>query len=117
MSELTGGTGLIFDDFTSIDADCAIDLLTQSNEDLPLCTSDNISVRLLDSANLLPINSSCAAEDSGPAFSLPAYSPLEALSAFQGSDVNGEWTLTVTDSSSGETGVLNSWSIFFRVDR
>ena len=117
LNEVTGGRDLFLNDFLSIDADCAFDLLTQSNEDLPLCTSDNISVRLLDSANLLPINSSCAAEDSGPAFSLTAYSPLEALSAFQGSDVNGEWTLTVTDSSSGETGVLNSWSIFFRVDR
>ena len=117
MNELTGGRDLFLNDFLSIDTDCLSELLTQSNEDLPLCTSDNISVRLLDSANLLPINSSCAAEDSGPAFSLPAYSPLEALSAFQGSDVNGEWTLTVTDSSSGETGVLNSWSIFFRVDR
>ena len=42
LSELIGGTGLIFDGFTSIDADCAVDLLTQSNEDLPLCTSDNI---------------------------------------------------------------------------
>ena len=55
--------------------------------------------------------------DSVEAYPLPSYFPLESLAAFQGDDLNGTWTLTVTDSETGDTGVLNGWGIVFNIDR
>lgn len=37
--------------------------------------------------------------------------PAEALSAFVGESVDGAWTLTVTDNSAGDDGVLNEWCL------
>ncbi|MGH9800961.1 MAG: proprotein convertase P-domain-containing protein, partial [Blastocatellia bacterium] len=37
----------------------------------------------------------------------------EALSAFQGENPNGTWTLTITDDLAGDVGMLNSWSLEF----
>ncbi len=39
------------------------------------------------------------------------YRPEEALSAFDGLDPNGLWTLEITDDASGDTGTLVSWSL------
>lgn len=39
------------------------------------------------------------------------YTPVESLSAFEGEDPNGTWTLTVSDNAAEDTGTLNSWSI------
>jgi subtilisin-like proprotein convertase family protein len=36
-----------------------------------------------------------------------------SLSAFDGENASGVWTLTVTDQAVGETGTLDSWSITF----
>lgn len=58
-------------------------------------------------------------DDSGsPYSSLPCpptnngtYQPLNALSAFNGQNVNGVWTLTVQDVADQDGGSLNSWSL------
>jgi subtilisin-like proprotein convertase family protein len=39
------------------------------------------------------------------------YRPEEPLSAFNGQNPNGLWTLEITDSKGGDFGYLNSWSI------
>ena len=39
------------------------------------------------------------------------FQPEGSLSAFNGKNPNGVWTLEVTDDEAGITGVLNSWSI------
>ena len=39
------------------------------------------------------------------------FKPFEALSAFNGEDPNGEWTLRVTDSFPQDEGTLDSWSV------
>lgn len=39
------------------------------------------------------------------------YSPSSLLSAFNGEDPNGVWTLTISDNAPGDTGTLNSWSL------
>ncbi len=39
------------------------------------------------------------------------FAPDEALSAFNGEDPNGVWTLTVSDNAANDTGTLNSWSL------
>ena len=104
-----------FSDFNSIDAECALDVL--STFESQACSSNDIVVSLFDDALLPPINTSCSADDLSSAFSEPSYFPLEPLSAFEGSDINETWTLTITDSVSGETGTLNSWGIVFDIDQ
>ena len=39
------------------------------------------------------------------------FRPAQPLSAFDGQDPNGAWTLEVTDDSMGFTGTLNAWSL------
>lgn len=41
------------------------------------------------------------------------YSPVQALSAFNGKPSNGTWTLTVRDNYNGDTGSITSWGIDF----
>jgi len=69
----------------------------------------------------------CASEDNvltnfddagSPYSSLPCpptnngtYQPLQALSAFNGQNINGTWTLTVQDMVDQDGGSLNSWSL------
>ncbi len=40
--------------------------------------------------------------------------PEEALAAFAGEDPNGVWTLTLTDDTGGDSGVLSAWSLDVR---
>ncbi|MGJ8548353.1 zinc-dependent metalloprotease [Winogradskyella wichelsiae] len=42
-----------------------------------------------------------------------AYSPSEPLSEFSGLNSQGDWSILIADFFSGDTGVLNSWSIEF----
>lgn len=41
----------------------------------------------------------------------PSYTPQEALSAFDGQNANGNWTLTITDTFIADTGTLVSWGL------
>lgn len=58
-------------------------------------------------------------DESGNAYSsLPCpptnngtYQPLNALSAFDGEDLNGTWTLTIQDVFNQDGGSLNAWSL------
>jgi large repetitive protein len=43
----------------------------------------------------------------------PSYTPYQALSAFNGLQAKGNWTLTVTDNHHIDTGTLNSWYLLF----
>lgn len=40
-----------------------------------------------------------------------SYKPESLLSAFDGTDAFGLWTLSIADNASGDTGTLSSWSI------
>ena len=40
-----------------------------------------------------------------------SFRPEEALAAFIGQDIFGDWTLTMTDSEAGDAGTLNNWGI------
>ncbi|MEN8164608.1 MAG: M36 family metallopeptidase [Acidobacteriota bacterium] len=39
------------------------------------------------------------------------YLPSNPLAPFNGEEVNGQWTLTINDNFSGDTGTLNAWSM------
>jgi MYXO-CTERM domain-containing protein len=42
-----------------------------------------------------------------------SFMPETALSAFDGEDPNGDWTLSVTDGAAGDTGTLDEWTLTF----
>lgn len=71
------------------------------------CSSDNIDVLLDDEGVDGPVENQCA---TSPAlFGNPT--PNNPLSAFDGEDLSGTWTLSVTDSAGGDTGMLNEWCL------
>ena len=39
------------------------------------------------------------------------FQPANALSAFDGENPNGTWTISISDDLTGDTGTLNSWSM------
>ncbi len=41
------------------------------------------------------------------------FQPHQALSAFNGEDANGDWTMTITDGHPIDSGTLDSWSVEF----
>ena len=47
-----------------------------------------------------------------PAYPEPAiFQPYQALSAFDGESLAGDWTLKVSDIAGDDTGALNSWGM------
>ncbi|MCE5310774.1 MAG: proprotein convertase P-domain-containing protein [Acidobacteriales bacterium] len=48
---------------------------------------------------------------SGAAPFTGAFRPIQALSAFDGQNSGGIWTLTVADQIAGDRGTLNAWSL------
>jgi len=115
FSEVLSSEEGLFESFPSVDAACSVEIISTFAEEF--CSSNDIVVSLQDSIVSPPINTSCSSDDQGTAFSEPVYAPLEPLSAFQGDNVNQVWTLTVTDSKNGNIGTLNSWTLFFDIER
>lgn len=66
-------------------------------------TDENFDINLDDEA--APGDPPCPPTDGG------TYQPVEALSAFNGEDSTGTWTLTVIDNLGGDDGELESWSL------
>lgn len=51
-------------------------------------------------------------EDNAPPYnSYDSYIPNNPLSTFDGQNLAGSWTLTITDSADGDEGILNSWCL------
>src|SRR5690606_8201256 len=70
--------------------------------------SDNIIATLDDEAGGGPV------ENANPPNG--SYTPQEALSAFDGEDMQGTWTLTVSDAVMDFVGTLNLWSLIVEYD-
>ena len=59
-----------------------------------------------------PVDTSCNDVSDQPAYETGgSYTPNNPLSAFDGDDINGDWTLTASDNAGGDTGTLNSWCV------
>ena len=72
------------------------------------CSGDNVVATLDDEASL-PVENQCAG--STPTIN-GTFTPNNALSAFDGQNSTGTWTLTVNDYyTSADAGTLNSWSL------
>ncbi|MCB0408723.1 MAG: proprotein convertase P-domain-containing protein [Flavobacteriales bacterium] len=76
------------------------------------CSGSGIDVSFDDAATLTSTDfeNTCNTASS-PAIS-GVYQPINALSAFNGEDMAGTWTLTVLDSyTSGDDGSIDAWSL------
>ncbi len=58
-------------------------------------------------------DSAAVAIDAGFAYApySGSFRPQQALSAFYGQEIFGDWTLSVTDMEAGDSGVINNWSL------
>ncbi len=71
------------------------------------CSADNYSNITLDDEGASPIESQCLTNLASP----PNYTPNQALSAFDGQNSSGAWTIRAYDSATPDVGTLNSWSV------
>lgn len=72
-------------------------------------SSDDFDGTIFDDEAATPI-----ADGTGPYAG--SYIPFEALSAFDGMDLSGDWTLTIVDQLGGDLGTLHNWEIFGDAD-
>ncbi|WP_230773075.1 autotransporter domain-containing protein [Roseiconus lacunae] len=114
----------VTDSFAIADLDVNVDYNHTFNADLAATvTSPNgTSVQLFDG-----VGGATNAQNGGYRFdddatgSFPAgfpatnqsYQPQQALSAFNGENAQGTWTLTMIDDLGGDIGTLNFWQLFF----
>jgi len=75
----------------------------------PGCSADNYEELFLDDEGTLPIETQCANNLMSP----PNYIPNNPLSAFDGMDAQGDWTITVKDVVNYQSGRLTEWSLHF----
>ncbi len=74
------------------------------------CDQDNLAAVVIDDEGTGgAIESMCQADLTSP----PNYVPNNPLSAFDGMNASGIWTITVTDSAAQDTGSLEQWSLHF----
>ena len=76
------------------------------------CSSDNLEITLDDEATD-PIEDECSA--TAPAM-FGSFTPENPLSAFDGEDRAGMWTLNISDNAGGDTGTLVEWCLIPFVD-
>jgi Zn-dependent metalloprotease len=71
------------------------------------CDRNNLQV-LFDDAALAPIEDECT---TGNPTMDGSFIPNNPLSAFDGLNLGGEWTLTVEDQANGDSGTLDLWCL------
>jgi len=74
------------------------------------CATDDFEIVLDDEGSGGPIETVCNATPPS-AQSPPSYQPANPLSAFDGMDVQGDWTISATDFFTADTGTLLRWSL------
>lgn len=78
------------------------------------CSGDNLPDIVLDDdgegAPGTPVETSCL--NINPAYTPNGYyTPNNPLSAFDGQDLSGTWTVNVSDNAGADTGTLNNWCL------
>ncbi len=75
------------------------------------CSSNNLYQLTLDDAAGASIETDCpgGGGDNGPQTGI--FIPNNPLSAFNGQDPNGTWTLNAVDGAGGDTGSVRAWSL------
>ena len=91
-----------------VDSNTSIMLL-----DLPTCGGGNDINHILSHDAALLINSDC--NNTTPAYLANSiFQPLGNLTDFNNLHSDSEWKLTVSDNLAFDTGILDSWSLFFK---
>jgi subtilisin-like proprotein convertase family protein len=81
------------------------------------CSSNDFDLILDDEGLGGPVEDLCGAGSGDPTPpSPPNYTPFSPLSAFDGMDPSGDWTITVADNAGGDTGTFVSWSLHIEVE-
>jgi trimeric autotransporter adhesin len=77
------------------------------------CSGDNYDVTVDDEGLDTPIENQCVAPPPAITGQAIGGDPPNAslLAAFDGLSIQGDWTLTVTDNATGDTGTLNEWCV------
>ncbi len=77
------------------------------------CFNGNLDLTLDDGGTGGAVEDLCVAPNGSPfPTSPPSYTPNEALSAFDGMDAAGDWTITATNViAGGVEGTLNEWTV------
>ncbi|MCH8966821.1 MAG: proprotein convertase P-domain-containing protein, partial [Planctomycetes bacterium] len=76
------------------------------------CNSNDLDIILDDEGTGGAVETLCGPSDNSlTPTSPPNYTPNQALSAFDGMDAAGTWTIAVSDNAGGDSGTLNAWSI------
>ena len=89
-----------------------VDLMGHAAIDCAGCASNNIDVILDDEVTGGAIEDQCVAANQA-AISPPNFTPANPLTAFDGMDPNGAWTIKVQDACGVDTGSLVRWSLHF----
>jgi len=96
--------------FTLTHEDTGVSVVMVDRPGVPLttfgCSADDIDL-LLDDDAANPVETGCGSLNIGDAFQ-----PNNPLSAFNGEDIGGTWTLTVVDLASPDPGTLDEWCLF-----
>jgi T5SS/PEP-CTERM-associated repeat protein len=78
------------------------------------CSSNNLNVVLDDEGTGGALDSLPCPGNTNPfPTSPPNYTPLNPLSAFDGMDASGDWTINVSDTEAADLGTLVTWSLHF----
>jgi subtilisin-like proprotein convertase family protein/uncharacterized protein YvpB len=97
-------------DLTHVESGRAIQLIDRpspTGDDENTCGENNIQ-SILDDDTSLPAYRECA---SSPAAISGIYYPKEPLETFAMEAISGNWTLSLSDLDSGDSGNLNQWCI------
>ena len=77
------------------------------------CSNNNLAAILLDDdTKLNPIENVCNPGSNDP-FPSGTFTPNNPLSAFDGENANGVWTINVSDRAAGDTGAVRRFSLVF----
>lgn len=106
-----------------LDIDALLDITHSYDADLVLTLSHGGTSVILSNRNggsggadysgTLFDDGAYKAIDAGDAYApyTGAFRPQELLSAFNGMEVHGDWTLTAADMEVGDSGMINGWSL------
>lgn len=72
------------------------------------CNGSNINVSVDDQASA-SLQDDC--QDAAIAYPESSYRPQQALAAFDGQDLSGDWQLFVSDNAGADTGTLQQWCL------
>jgi subtilisin-like proprotein convertase family protein len=88
-----------------------VSLLRNPNNGSGVCSGNNVFIVFNDEAGTT-VQTGCINSTNADAYSVGAsYRPHEPLTAFDGAELNGTWTLSVTDTFATDTGHLINWCL------